>query len=114
MGKPIPAEIVVGPFVYTVSTDEIDVLRARDKRQTNLNGCCSTEELEIVVDGAKAAGYVREVVLHESLHALMSTAGLYDELGSDVEEKVVNRLSPLLLDLLRRNPMLVVYLRDGC
>ena len=53
----------------------------------------------------------RDTVMHEVLHALLENVGLaYEMREDDYEEKVVRRLAPALLDLLRRNPRLVQYL----
>jgi len=57
---------------------------------------------------------VREVLLHEVLHACayisgLSVEGEYHRLD-DVEETFVARISPVLLDVLRSNPSLLKYL----
>jgi hypothetical protein len=49
---------------------------------------------------------VAVTLLHEVVHAIFKIAGLPNE----KEEDTVTRLSPLLLDTLRRNPDLVAYL----
>lgn len=60
---------------------------------------------------------VRDTVLHETIHAVLSMAYLDQE--KDVfrtardGERVVEALGTNLLDTLRRNPDLVRYLMDG-
>lgn len=56
---------------------------------------------------------VAETLLHEILHCVTESAGINAELGEAEEEKLVRRVAPLLLDVLRRNPDLVAYLTGG-
>jgi hypothetical protein len=53
----------------------------------------------------------RDTVLHEVLHALLGVGGAAG-LSSDEEETVVRLLAPTMLDVLRRNPVLVRYLTE--
>lgn len=56
----------------------------------------------------------RETVLHECMHAAMALSGLSEEPWidgeGDHEESLVDRLTPILLDILRANPVLSRYL----
>lgn len=103
----LPESIDVGPFTYTVVTDELDVLRTCVSEHKELLGFHDEKALRIVVDPSQAPGQQRDTLLHELLHAVAAMTGA--DLG-DNEEKVVRRLSPALLDLLRRNPNLVRFL----
>jgi hypothetical protein len=60
----------------------------------------------IVLDSRQATDYLAVTLLQEVVHAIFKIAGLPNE----KEEDTVTRLSPLLLDTLRRNPDLVAYL----
>ncbi len=108
----LPAVVEVGPFRYTVTADELERLRIEHAEARQLSGRTDHDLLRIYVDTTAAAGADtrRDTLLHEVLHCLAFTAGLSAEWGSEKEETVVRRLSPLLLDALRRNPALVAYL----
>lgn len=54
----------------------------------------------------------RETLLHETLHAATFFTGMSEELSKRAEERLVNRLAPVLLMILRDNPSLVRYLTD--
>lgn len=60
--------------------------------------------------------HVREVLLHEVLHACVYASGLALEGDPrallDIEETFVSRTAPTLLDVLRVNPGLVEYLTE--
>lgn len=61
---------------------------------------------------AQGQGHDRErnTFMHENLHLLWDMAGI--TASEDVEEDVVNRLSPLLLSWLRENKRAVEYLLE--
>lgn len=106
----LPAELIVGPNRYTVTGDELERLRTEHAERSQLDGHTDHGTLRLLVNTALAADQVRDTLLHETLHALAFLSGLSSEWGSEKEEAVVRRLSPLLLDVLRRNPDLVAYL----
>lgn len=60
--------------------------------------------------------HAKEILLHETLHAVFYASGLTIEgtlrIQDDIEEHVVGRLSPVLLQTLRDNPDLADYLRS--
>ena len=101
----MPKKIQIGPFVYSVKCD--------DAAKTVLNsdhGETDGARLEIRINPDSADLVQREVLLHESLHAIAAVAGLDHELGEELEEKIVRRIAPVLFDVLLRNPKLVDYL----
>lgn len=60
------------------------------------------------------ADKVREVVLHEALHAAVAACGRPDLFASeDAEEAVVHALTGPVLDLIRRNPSFLDFLREA-
>lgn len=105
MIRTIPDRITIGPAVYTVSTDEVDLLRACRSDRADLLGHVDHRHLTIVLDADQAPGSLRDTLLHECLHAVLDYTGLAYEIDND--EALVRRLAPALLDLLRRNPPLV-------
>jgi hypothetical protein len=56
---------------------------------------------------------VADTVMHELLHACCDLIGTTDQLTSDVEESVVRRLAPVLVDVLARNPQLVLWVQHS-
>ena len=96
--------IQVGPYKYRIVAN--DRVLALD----SLAGRCDPNRLEIHLDRNTAPGVQRETLLHELIHAVMDLAGLSQELADEAEEMYVRRISPVLLDVLRRNPKLVQFL----
>lgn len=104
-----PKRIHVGPFEYRVTFDE-QAMTARCRAEaTELLGHCDTGHLVIDVDPGQPVGQARDTTMHEALHAIVDLTGLNHAWG-DSEEDFICRLSPAILDLLRRNPKLVAYL----
>jgi hypothetical protein len=107
-----PKRIKVGPVSYELSSSRAEINEASVSEKVSLIGYADHSLLKIILHPDMAAGRKREVLLHETLHCLTTLAGINAELDEDDEEKFVNRLAPVLLDLLRRNPRLVGYLTD--
>lgn len=106
----LPKRLRVGPYSYTVANDADTANRVCREREADLLGHTDSRALLIMVEPDQAPGQARDTILHEALHALMSLGNVYDD--PKREEEVVSQLSPLLLDLLRRNPKLVAFLLD--
>lgn len=108
----LPAVVEVGPYRYTVTSDELERLRIEHAEARQLSGRTDHDQLRIHVamTADVAVDTRRDTLCHEVLHTLAFLSGLSAEWGSEKEEAVVRRLSPLLLDTLRRNPDLVAYL----
>lgn len=108
----LPDVVVVGPFRYIVSGDELARLRVEHAELKTLSGHTDHDALIVHVDTTAAAApdTRRDTLLHEVLHAVAFTAGISAELGNTKEEEIIRRMSPLLLDTLRRNPALVAYI----
>lgn len=110
---PMPAAVELGPFRYTVTTAELDLLRAAERQRSTLMGHADHETLTVVVDGRMAVGAQRETLMHELLHVVTEVAGLNSTWSSADEEANVRRLSPIVLELLRRNPAAVAFLTEA-
>jgi hypothetical protein len=104
-----PKTIKVGSRIYKVSARRRDLHRTQSEIQQSVLGATMNHRLKIHLDKKAAAGVVQETLLHEVLHAVTEFTGLDDNLGES-EEDFVNRLSPVLLQVLRDNPELVEYL----
>lgn len=107
----MPKRIHIGSLTYRVTTDKASVDAACREEGTDLYGRTHHGRLTIALDPTTTDPKQREVLLHEALHCLTEKAGITAELGAQQEEKLVDRIAPLLLDLLRTNPALVDYLR---
>jgi hypothetical protein len=99
-----PAKIVVGPFDYAVTLEEMDEPAALGRTNCNLS--------TIKLDSRQSDSILRGTALHEVLHACVAATALpsADFWTEAAEEAVVRALEPVLLDVLRRNPKLVAFL----
>lgn len=78
------------------------------------NGLFLGDRRRIVYRDDLPADKVREVVLHEALHAAVDVCGRTDLFADDAaEEAVVHALTGPVLDLIRRNPRLLDFLREA-
>lgn len=115
----LPAAVTVGPFRYEVSCDQAAIDRAGQEAGANLLGQHSPRAGTIALAPDLSGDAEAETLLHEVLHALFDATGVGggdgDEtlLDRDAEERLIRQCSPMLLDLLRRNPDLVAYLTAG-
>lgn len=110
MSPPLPRTVHVGPMTYTVTTDKTDLLKATVDQRSPLFGWSCERTQVIGLDPNQADGSKRDTLLHECLHQINVLTGLVVDWDREEEEKIVRRLTPALLDLLRRNPKLVAYL----
>ena len=99
-----PQSVTVGPVAFAIKADEEVTDAAR------CWGRIDYARQSISIDPRAGDDHIAVTVLHETLHALCHIAGIGDK---DTEEQMVTKMSPLLLDTLRRNPALVAYLMDG-
>lgn len=105
-----PRKIHVGPHTYRVVHDSAAMNAECRDAGTDLLGRCSHIEQKIHIEPKQHPSQKRDTVLHEVLHAVASLTALSSDWGDEREEEIVLRLTPALLDVLRRNPRLVAYL----
>jgi hypothetical protein len=72
-----------------------------------LLGQCDTTATLIELEPDQSLQRLRDTVLHECIHAMATAADLGDE---NTEEDWAARLTPYLLDFMRRNPSLLEWL----
>lgn len=98
----IPVEVQIGPHAYQVKV-------SRKKCGDARYGLLSEEAATIVLHPHQVSTMMRDTLLHETVHAILAQQGvaqggdtaLFDR---DAEERFVRAFTPLLLDVLRRNP----------
>lgn len=100
----LPASILVGPHRYRVRTG-----KQHDRILGDNAGHCVADQLTIRISRDLPPSVKAETVLHEALHAIWDQSPMRNR-EDDVEEDVVSMFAPPLLDLLRRNPVLVAFL----
>jgi hypothetical protein len=110
MGEQLPDHVDVGPFRYTITSDELTRHRAQEVAQTIILGETDHDRLTIILNETMQPGLARETLMHECLHVVTEVCGLRRKWGNAKDERIIRRLSPLLLELLRRNPDIVSYL----
>lgn len=105
MNKPMPRHVLVGYAPITVREMPGDEAVARD-----LNGYWNYEESLIEVAENISPQVKAEVLLHEILHACCTfgNVGLSDE----DEERVVQGISSVLLDVLCNNPKVLDWMQE--
>lgn len=113
---PLPKEVRVGPFAFTVDwsvagwSEALDAtIAGTDHDAQNAYGMTDRRGCAIWINPHAAAGFQREALLHEVMHACQFTAGL-PNMGPVTGEDFITRVSPLLLDALDRSPGLRAYL----
>ena len=104
-----PDTVQVGPYTVTLVEDQAAIDRRSVEERGRLLGHYDECTTTITLAPDLTPDIRAETILHELLHAITAMTGLANELEDD-DEKIVRRLSPALLDMLRRNPALVEYL----
>jgi len=104
--------VSVGPIRYDVVYDEAAIDKQGREDRDVLSGFTDLLKQRILIRPGMGADRTAEIVLHEVLHAAADLGHLFGEDGA-AEEDAVRRLAPILLDIMRRNPVLVDYLQAG-
>ena len=110
---PLPDSVKVGHATYELKHEP------GLSQLTGATGVCGQDVQSILIDPMSGPDMQRETVLHEVLHAIFHGVGLKPYLEEvekeadikELEEKVVNAASGLLLQVLRDNPALMKFLR---
>lgn len=107
----------VGPFTYNVIETGAECRALLDGITTRAHkdgecGHCDHSNLDLRVHPDIAKPLKRETLLHEALHACTNLAGILPEYGRKKEERLVRRLAPVVLQMLRDNPWLVKRLLE--
>lgn len=79
-------------------------------------GVFDENDFTISIDTAVSEGRFADTLMHECLHAIIECAGLdvtLDEAQTGLEEQLVNRLTPLFVDFMQRNPSILLAIRGA-
>lgn len=110
-----PKTFTVGPFRYTIVFDRAVLDRSAVTSGDNdeRDGETDWDNLVVNIAPGLSPDAARETIFHEMLHTVTDITGLRFEVGDEKDEQVVRRLSPILLDTLRRNSALREYFFGG-
>lgn len=107
-----PSSVRIGPHNYSVIADVTAILKISAEDNERKLGTCDTRMCVINVDPEQADSQLRDTVLHEVLHACFDLIGAGEDISDDTEEKLVRRLSPVLMDVINKNPRLMTWLTE--
>lgn len=96
-----PETIKIGPHTFRVVVVPDEMLLDQGSY-----GHTALRKLVIAIDGATPFTQEADTVLHECIHAMLSSTTLEEA----IEEQVASALAPALLSCLRDNPDLVKYI----
>lgn len=107
LGRPLNVDVAGQRFdiTYYDTTDDAIPLATADK-----SGRMSLTKQRISIDGNNGPDQLRDVVLHEIIHACLGVVS--EDNPSDDEERITAMLAPMLLYVLRRNPHIAAFLTD--
>jgi hypothetical protein len=106
----LPDRVQIGPYEYRLEFDEAEIHRVNRGTGRHFAGQIRYHDGRIIIQPAQPDNRVRETVLHEVLHGILDMTGLDGDILRANAEPFITRFSPVLLDVLRRNPALVAYL----
>lgn len=100
-------------------TIDVAVMPAVFDGMSEQPGLSQMHERRVVLCASTPPDTQRETMLHELLHQVLHLAGLtvpHDDVDPDLsekdEERLVIRVAPILLGLIRENPSLVTFLTE--
>ena len=97
--------IYIGPVRYDISRPVRLIGLDEEGRNTYLNGRVKTEAATIEIDGELSDEVEPVAIVHETLHAILSQAGIDTQ-----PEDVIVALGYGIVDMLRKNPGLVAVI----
>lgn len=108
----LPGHVKVGPHTYRLVVDRDAIARVSADAEERKLGECEPRTCTITIDPDQARSQLADTVVHECLHASFDVIGAMEDVTDDIEERLVRRLAPVLLQVLQDNPGLVAWLTD--
>lgn len=120
MSRPSSLRILGQHFNVTYHTDPTKPLIWGEEGSEELKvgeqamGYTNSVMQEIVARAEPACGFdqARDTLLHEALHAIFALQGLENVYTDAQVEDLICRISPALLDMMKKNPDMVEYLLE--
>lgn len=114
---PRPTSVKIGYITFGIEYLSDDQWKEKEFSDDDGGRCFGAEATIFVRDNGKIDQiHIREILLHEILHACFYSSGLAIEdnlrVQENIEEHVVWRVSPVLLDTLRSNPEVSRFLES--
>lgn len=100
----MPSSIKVGSHTYSI-------VRKPARQMKGSLGFCDFNDLQIWIKQKMRRSKSAEILLHEVLHAATYPSTNNETLRSD--EEFVTAISPILLQVLQDNPILLRYLTES-
>ena len=96
----------------TVHLHETSIGEGTEDKETTIDllGMTDNDMQEVFLYTEQGPDKMRETFLHEHLHAMLTLAGISDQADAEVEERIVKRLAPIMLQFLRDNPNVYTFL----
>lgn len=110
----LPPHIDVIAHRYTITDNAKEFEKwIKENGDPGVRGFCCHASQKIIIDPRAPLSLKRDILLHEIHHAVWVACGMAinDMTGLD-HETIVSRETPILLDVLRRNPDVTQYLLD--
>jgi hypothetical protein len=106
----LPSVVEIGPYRHRISNDPAKFLKQESEYGEVVYGLSSIENQTIFIKPGMGRDATADTLLHECLHMILQTSSA--GLSAADEETVVRAITPQLLDMLRKNPDIVVYLLE--
>ena len=101
---------------HVTDRDELLIYGGEDENEVGKNAMglsnSGTHEITIRTAPSVSPEAERDTLLHEAIHALLAHTGLDQEMSDSRAERLICRLTPAILSLMRENPHLVSYLME--
>ena len=85
---------------------DIEIKKHPSPEESEELGQWDIKQAQIMYDSSAKPEVVRETMLHETLHVVLE----HTSIDNYLHEDIISAMSPLLLHMLRSNPVLVRYL----
>lgn len=110
MASPLKSKVKVGPFRFKFVETNLNVT---GNEETFHYGVTHLNEATSYIHADQDPGIKKETYFHEMLHVACLATGLSERLGEEEEEKLIQTLSPILLDVLQSNPEFTSYILES-